>query len=69
MQIEQSPTVEISQVSEREIQVTVSYIDVKLSITGRKDNVIACLTQRMFDPSATSDLVRQIQSQIGTQME
>ena len=68
-QTKQSPTVEISQLSEGEIQVTIDYIDVNLSITGREDRVIACLIQMMSNPNVTNKIVRQIESQIDSQVE
>ena len=61
---EQLPTIEISQVGDREIQVAINYIDVNLNITGQEDRVIACLTQSMSNSNVTNGIVRQIESQI-----
>ena len=68
-QTERSPTVEISQVGDQEIQVAISYINVNLNITGQEDRVIAFLTQSMSDPNVTSEIIRQIESQIDKQVE
>ncbi|GAB4546570.1 MAG: hypothetical protein Tsb0014_41130 [Pleurocapsa sp.] len=68
-QIESLPNVEISRINDLELQITISYVDVNLSITGKEDNLTAFLEETISNPRIINDMVQQIKSQIDTQAD